>query len=191
MSLAPTKSLTPSAELPLAIRDGKLKRFTIPGRKGVWKYVNGNRKPRNFSRGDHRLLARVQQGKHVVIREFIRIRKWKIATDGMILERLRAGEITIDPLTARVQRLDSNTGMYQILSQYEDRKGYRFVRLYRGDERKKIAVHRLQIMADIDGEIPPGFDIDHRDKDITNNSLSNLRLLSSETNRCTNLNDEF
>lgn len=182
---------TTICKLPWAFRDGNV--FRIPGRAGSWKYYKGHKRPDTLWTGKKwHVIARTQTPSgRILIREFIRIRKYRIADDGMILDRLRSGRLRVDANTARCFSLIESTGEWRELAQYEDSKSrYLFVRIYSGEERKKIAVHRLQIMADIDDEIPAGFDVDHRDKDFRNNSLANLRLLRAESNRCTNLSKE-
>lgn len=177
--------------LPWAVREGKT--FRIAGRNGEWKYFRGHKRPITLRTPQKfHVIARTQTPKgRILVREFIRVRKYRIADDGMVLDRLRSGRLRIEASTARVFSLVESMGEWRELVQYEDGKGrYLFVRIYAGDERKKIAVHRLQIMQDIDDEIPAGFDVDHRDKDYRNNSLANLRLLRAETNRCTNLSQE-
>lgn len=129
----------------------------------------------------------------LLIREFIKVRKYQVLDDGMILDLLRAGRIRVESHTGKVFSLVEKQGQihWKRLAEYENRQGkYLFVRLYRGSLRKKIAVHRLVVMADIDGVIPEGFDVDHRNKDFRDNRLQNLRLLASETNRCTRLKQE-
>lgn len=175
-------------QIPTANRVGK-KRFTIQGRNGTFKYVNGKKKPDSLKpRNRWCVVASVttKNGRSLV-REFVKIRKWKKATDGMVLELLRSDQLRINPVTASVFRRKEN-GTFAELAPQESSNGYLCVIIYFGGEcRKKVAVNRLQIMADIDSEIPDGFDIDHRNKDITDNRLKNLRLLASETNRTTNV----
>lgn len=147
--------------LPWAVREGKT--FRIAGRKGEWKYFHGHKRPESLrTRQQFHVIAqtRTERGR-VFVREFIKVRKYRVADDGMILDRIRSGRLRVDAATARVFSLVESTGEWRELAQYEDSKGrYLFVRIYAGDERKKIAVHRLQIMQDIDDEIPVGFDVD-------------------------------
>ena len=57
--------------------------------------------------------------------------------------------------------------------------GYKYVRL--GSKDKSLHyVHRLVWKA-FNGEIPEGYEIDHKDRDKNNNSLSNLRCVDKKT----------
>lgn len=58
-------------------------------------------------------------------------------------------------------------------------KGYKYVRL--GSKDKSIHyIHRLLYKAFI-GDIPEGMEIDHKDRDPSNNSLDNLRAVDKKT----------
>lgn len=62
-------------------------------------------------------------------------------------------------------------------SQGKDENNYRRVRV----EQKLRFVHRL-VWEAFRGEIPEGMEIDHRDRNRSNNALSNLRLVDKKTN---------
>lgn len=110
-------------------------------------------------------------------------------TDAEILQRLRDGNLRIDPETAVVE---SGLRGWRVLSQYEDQhdSGYRFVKINWKNKQKKIAVHRLQWMAYSEELIPEGYDVHHktsppRPKPKPNN-LSNLELRDSYENQSDN-----
>lgn len=65
----------------------------------------------------------------------------------------------------------------------QSKKGYFQVRLYNvsGELGKLNYVHRL-VWETFKGEIPDGYEIDHIDGDTSNNSLSNLQLLTRREN---------
>lgn len=186
------KTATAIEKLPLAEKVGnnnKVSLFRVSGRSGLWKYFNGRNRPAvTRTNQAHHVIAKVVTPKgRLLVREFIKVRKYQIAGDGMILDLLRAGRVRVESHTGRVfslveMRDPTNCRLphWRPLTEYEDSKGkYLFVRLYRGNFRKKIAVHRLVVMADIDSVIPEGFDVDHRNKDFRDNRLENLRLLAS------------
>lgn len=60
--------------------------------------------------------------------------------------------------------------------------GYLQLYTYNDAKPKAYLVHRLVWNAFV-GEIPAGFELDHIDRDRTNNSLSNLRLVTRQQNR--------
>jgi len=60
---------------------------------------------------------------------------------------------------------------------------YLFVTIYFKGARKEIALHRLVWMAHNLRTVPPGYDVDHCDRDKTNNGINNLRLLESAENQ--------
>ena len=63
-----------------------------------------------------------------------------------------------------------------------DKDGYREVCLSLGNNRRKyIRVHRL-VYESIIGDIPPLLTIDHINKDVSDNNIHNLRLMSREKN---------
>lgn len=59
--------------------------------------------------------------------------------------------------------------------------GYGFIE-YHTTKRKRIAVHRL-VWEAFNGEVPEGMEIDHIDRNPSNNNLSNLRTVSRSQNR--------
>ena len=164
--------------------------FAIEGRAGEWKLYRGNRRPSSVRSGtQHHKVAVYQTPRRELVREFIRLRKFDKIDDTIFLERLRAGHLRVDKETGRIFSCLGSFGRlteWTELKQETSDNGYRFVRIYRGESRKKIAVHRLVVMSDIEGAIPDGYDIDHRDCNRLNNSISNLRLRESTSNRATN-----
>lgn len=63
--------------------------------------------------------------------------------------------------------------------------GYLQLSTFKNSKRKAYLVHRLVWNAFV-GEIPAGFELDHIDRNRTNNALSNLRLVTHQQN-CFNL----
>lgn len=64
-----------------------------------------------------------------------------------------------------------------------DHKKYHSVRLYDGlGTRKKFVIHRLMWIV-FNGPIPEGYQIDHIDRNNTNNMLSNLRCVTVSENQ--------
>lgn len=60
-------------------------------------------------------------------------------------------------------------------------KGYLQVFLYKEGKRKKFYAHRL-VWSVFNGEVPDGYEIDHRDDNRGNPVLSNLRLVTRKQN---------
>lgn len=62
-----------------------------------------------------------------------------------------------------------------------DKDGYYEVLLSNSNNRKYVRVHRL-VWETFNGDIQDNLTIDHIDKDVSNNNLTNLRLLTREDN---------
>jgi len=69
--------------------------------------------------------------------------------------------------------------MSRITGIFVNSNGYLTLRLANG---KLIPAHRYIWIVN-NGKIPKGYDVDHIDKNINNNSLDNLRLLKSKVNQ--------
>jgi hypothetical protein len=69
----------------------------------------------------------------------------------------------------------------RVLSQAKSRDGYKHVLLQKDKIRKNMLVHRLVYMA-FHGEIPSGFEINHKDANKSNNRLDNLELVTRSDN---------
>lgn len=67
------------------------------------------------------------------------------------------------------------------LSQATSKHGYRHVMLQKDKVRKNMFVHRLVYMA-FYGDIPGGFEINHKDGDKSNNRLDNLEVVTRSDN---------
>lgn len=122
-----------------------------------------------------------------------KLRDWKERsraglTDADILDRLLAGNLRIDPVTAVVE--SNLRGDWTELTQVEDthESGYRFVKINWKGKQKKIAVHRLQWMAFAEQLVPDGYDVHHKQSSprpaAKPNALSNLELVESYENQC-------
>lgn len=72
----------------------------------------------------------------------------------------------------------------KILSQYENKKvdGYLVVDLYKDGKRKKFYVHRL-VAQEFIGNIPEGYEIDHKDINKKNNNVNNLKIVTHKENQ--------
>ena len=86
--------------------------------------------------------------------------------------------------------VDENGATYSIrygkkLKGSVNNNGYLQLKTCNNAKTKAYLVHRLVWNAFV-GEIPGGFELDHIDRDITNNALSNLRLVTHQQN-CFNL----
>ena len=78
---------------------------------------------------------------------------------------------SVDVNDGSVRRLSNGRTIRPYIGNPE---GHAFVRLYHGKRRKTIAVHRLVWMFATRAEIPPKFEIHHRDHDTANNAFDNL-----------------
>ena len=108
-------------------------------------------------------------------------------TDEMILSRLLAGNLRIDPVTAVVT---SELCGLRVLTQFPSQHGedgYRFVKINWQGKQKRISVHRLQWMAYSEEIILEGYDVHHKRSPprphLKPNSLANLELVESLINQ--------
>lgn len=80
---------------------------------------------------------------------------------------------------------DSGAGGYiqkgRILKQFKNKRGYLYVGLSKGNEIKRLRVHRLVYEA-FKGEIPERLQVNHINEDKTDNRLENLNLMTSKEN---------
>lgn len=83
----------------------------------------------------------------------------------------------------RLRRNRSGMAMIKgrILSHNITKNGYHLVQLHNDGERKDFLVHRLVYAAFV-GDIPEGFEINHRDECKDNNTLNNLDLMNHSEN---------
>lgn len=72
----------------------------------------------------------------------------------------------------------------KILNQHENKKidGYMVVDLYKDGKRKKFYVHRL-VAQEFIGNIPEGYEIDHKDINKKNNNVNNLKIVTHKENQ--------
>ena len=70
------------------------------------------------------------------------------------------------------------------LKPIKNNKGYSYVSLYKNTKRKNFLLHRLIFKAHNLNEKIDGLVVDHIDRDINNNNLSNLRVCSMSENSC-------
>jgi len=78
--------------------------------------------------------------------------------------------------------LNVNTNRY--LKAMINNKGYSYVSLYKNKKRKNFLFHRLIYHSHNLNEKIDGLCVDHVDRDINNNNLSNLRLCTMSENCC-------
>lgn len=71
---------------------------------------------------------------------------------------------------------------FRLLKPIPTHDGYYRVCLCKDNNKKILSIHRL-VWETYVGPVPAGKQIDHIDRDKTNNSLSNLRLVSPQQNR--------
>ena len=82
----------------------------------------------------------------------------------------------------RVRSLENNKKRKEkILKHVLNNRGYQHVALCKNGKVKKCYVHRL-VYETFNGKIPKGYEINHISEDKTENSLSNLNLLSHKAN---------
>lgn len=67
------------------------------------------------------------------------------------------------------------------LKSYDNGKGYRKIDLYKSGKRKSFYVHRV-VWEAFNGEIPEGYEVDHKNDCRDINRLSNLQLLTRKSN---------
>lgn len=106
-----------------------------------------------------------------------------------VLQRLRDGTLTIDPITCEVvSHLRGRT----VLSVAQDKAQYNFVAVcYRG-KKKSIARHVLQWMAANDSLVPEGYDVHHKYPGTPrDDSLEAIELLPTSVNRSRQNADDF
>lgn len=105
-------------------------------------------------------------------------------TDDDIFSLLVDQELRVCPITARVFKKNRELKQIHRTHIRGPQKGtYRFVHVCRGNDRKKIAVHRLVWMADTLDTIPEDHDVDHIFGSEYGDEIWNLRLLESAENR--------
>ena len=105
-------------------------------------------------------------------------------SDEDILEMLREGSLRVVPTTAEVFKGEKQLSIIERTHRKGPQKGtYRFVYVCRGNDRKKIALHRLVWMAEHDSLVPSGFDVDHIYGHEAGDAIWNLRLMDSSLNR--------
>ncbi len=112
--------------------------------------------------------------------------KYAKADDSIFLTRIEADTLRVDLATGYVYVRRSTRGKWRRLRPFRGGKQhapYWFVRVYKDNARKAIALHRLVWMAANGRCVPEGFDVDHRDCDPDNNGIDNLRLRESGNNR--------
>ena len=110
-----------------------------------------------------------------------------------ILQLICDGHIKVDYRTGQVfkQRFLNPGGIVRRwldewiqLAQVPDNQGkYLFVTIHYEGARRRIAAHRMIWMVLHRRLVPDGYDIDHRDRNPSNNIASNLRLLASTVNQ--------
>lgn len=91
---------------------------------------------------------------------------------------------------ARIKRLSrkvkSGFGSYRTINEMiltpKSDNGYKRIGLTKDNVRKMHSIHRLVYEAFV-GKINDGYELDHIDTDRTNNSLSNLRIVTSQENK--------
>src|SRR5262245_14616307 len=70
----------------------------------------------------------------------------------------------------------------KILAQFEDETGYWHINLYRNGRPTHFLIHRLVALCWI-GEIPPQMEVNHKDGNKSNNSVSNLEIVTGAENK--------
>jgi len=90
-----------------------------------------------------------------------------------ILELFRAGRYSADLEAGRVYGANGAE-----LASYPGKSGHLFIRLYGAGRRKAIAIHRVIWIVASGLAIPRGFEIHHRNKDVTDNAWANLFCLA-------------
>lgn len=175
--------------IPLATKHKKF--FTIEGRKGNYKLIHGNRKPGPGSgQGRWRTIAYYYTTKgRKYVREFMEIRVHQKGDDQLVLDRILEQTIKVDFNTGDIFTCLGASGKkidWRKLAISKGRRGDHFVSICRHGKRKAIAVSKVIIMADTKKLIPPGFDVDHINRNYTDNALDNLRLRNSSENRADN-----
>ena len=120
-------------------------------------------------------------------------------SDEEVLSLVREGRIYVDFDRAAVWKQEfkgvgSGRGKFdfswqpyftRLATVADQHRGYLFVHIYHDRRRRKIAVHRLVMMAHLGRPIREDCDVDHRDRVVTHNWLSNLRERLKSENRAT------
>lgn len=108
-------------------------------------------------------------------------------TDQMILDRIRGGSLVVDVEFARIYSVNGAKRELKQIKRTSPSSGttYEFVEVSSSGCKKKIAVHRLVMMASENDLTPEGMDVDHiRGKKVENhNGRWNLRYVKSEVNQ--------
>jgi hypothetical protein len=95
-----------------------------------------------------------------------------ILTQRDVLTILKVGLYRVCPLTGAVTNQRG-----RVIAPFYDDNGRAFIRLYWEKHRKAITVARLVWMSVTLRIIPGGYEIHHRDEDVTNNAWTNLYCL--------------
>jgi hypothetical protein len=77
-------------------------------------------------------------------------------------------------------RVRNTTTGFMLKTQY-DKDGYAFACISHAGRAKNLWIHRLVAQTFI-GEIPPDMEVDHIDRNRTNNAISNLRIITKTQN---------
>lgn len=116
-------------------------------------------------------------------------RKYKPASEQIILDRLAAGTLRVDLETGVVEVLHPHHSVWpgQWREPHMKPSGrtdqYRVFKLYLKNSRREVRLHRAVWIAGTGELIPDGCEIHHKDEDPENNAYSNLELLESEQHR--------
>lgn len=102
-----------------------------------------------------------------------------------ILDLLQSGVYSACPETGTVRNRRG-----RVITPFTDDYGRRFVRLYYRRKRKAIVVSRLVWMSVAGCVIPDGFEVHHRDHEVTNDVWRNLILLHRLDHRKLHEDDE-
>lgn len=115
-------------------------------------------------------------------------KSYKGMTDQDILDRIAEGMLAVFPATAEVWSYSTNHKSWtklRITERESNGSTYRFVEIWKGDKRKKIALHRLVWIAYHRQLVPEGYDVDHVEGKSREypDAIDNLQLLESGFNR--------
>lgn len=69
----------------------------------------------------------------------------------------------------------------KLLTITESRNGYKCVTLTQDNKNYRLSIHRL-VYETFVGVIPDGYEVNHKDENISNNKLDNLELLTHREN---------
>lgn len=100
--------------------------------------------------------------------------------DSLILDALRMGKIQVDPCHGHIyscQRFRNKK-----LLNGANANGYRVHKICFNGTKYQVRAHRIIWLA-CNGSVPDGLEIDHIDRDKSNNSINNLRLLTGSGNK--------